>query len=101
MPQVVVSAFSSMGYEPDDIKDISNIDVGLSQIDTVSGKRYVTYALYTDEDINSDDIIEVTIAEGKFWIQGNGETMAFGDTDYRFDEDTEEPIGTTYQVDEV
>lgn len=100
LPQEVINAFVRLGYESDDIKDVKNIDVGFQQLDMVTGKRYVTYALYTDEDVNSDDTIEFTIALGEYWIEQNGDTVARGECkSYLFNQDTEEPIGALYQVD--
>ena len=98
IPQEVINSFTSLGYEPDEIKKVENIDLGTFCTDENTGEDVVTYALYTDAD-GSDDIIEFTVEVNEFWIQENGQTIARGECNYDIDVDREEPIGEVVTVD--
>ena len=98
MPKEVVDGFVSLGYNKEDIEDVSNIDSGLYCLDKNTGKEVVSYALYYDEDIHSDDVIEVTIDSNDWFIEENGHTIARGSCYYDISVEDEKPIGELYIV---
>lgn len=99
VPKEVVEALVKLGYEKEDIENVENIDLGFYSPAENIGQDIVVYALYRDDDENSDDVIEFTVDTNDFWIEQNGEPLTRGECYYDIDQANDKPIGELIVVD--